>query len=39
MADEEKAGRDIGNNQQAYMNRLFCTTKERVSYILYTAFG
>lgn len=39
MADEEKAGRDIGKNKQAYMNRLFCTTKERVSYILYTAFG
>lgn len=24
---------------QAYMNRLFCTTKERISYILYSAFG
>lgn len=24
---------------QAYMNRLFCTTKERISYILYTAYG
>ena len=33
---EESAGRDI---KQAYMNRLFCSTKERVSFILYTAFG
>jgi len=39
MADEQKAGRDLQNDSQAYMNRLFCTTKERVSYILYTAFG
>ncbi|MCR5150740.1 MAG: MFS transporter [Clostridiales bacterium] len=23
----------------AYMNRIFCTTKERISYILYTAYG
>lgn len=23
----------------AYMNRLFCSTKERISYILYTAYG
>ena len=39
MADEEKAGRNLHNDSQAYMNRLFCTTKERISYILYTAFG
>lgn len=36
MADD-KANRQIEN--QAYMNRIFCSTKERVSYILYTAFG
>ncbi|GEM_PF-6136735 len=24
---------------QAYMNRLFCTTKERISYILFKAYG
>ncbi len=24
---------------QAYMNRLFCTTKERIGYILFTVFG
>lgn len=34
---EDKANRQI--ETQSYMNRMFCTTKERVSYILYTAFG
>ena len=33
--DEEKAGRKIN---QAYMNRLFCSTKERISFILYNSF-
>ena len=44
MADE--INREIGENEEkpqklntAYMNRLFCTTKERVSYILYKAYG
>lgn len=36
---DENANRDLGNNKQAYMNRLFCTTKERISYILYSSFG
>lgn len=34
---EEKANRTI--EKQAYMNRLFCSTKERVSYILYKSFS
>ncbi len=34
---EDKANRQI--QSQSYMNRLFCSTKERVSYILYSAFG
>lgn len=37
MADDNKANRQIQN--QSYMNRLFCSTKERVSYIMYKAFG
>lgn len=39
MADNENANRELGNGKQAYMNRMFCTTKERISYILYSAFG
>ncbi len=27
------------NLNQAYMNRIFCSTKERISYILYSAYG
>ena len=44
MADE--INRDLDNSQgeapqmnTAYMNRLFCSTKERISYILYKAYG
>jgi len=35
--EEDKANRKI--ESQSYMDRLFCTTKERVSYVLYSAFG
>lgn len=34
--ENDNAGRELN---KAYMNRLFCSTKERISYILYTAFG
>ena len=34
---EDKANRQI--QSQSYMNRMFCSTKERVSYIMYKAFG
>lgn len=36
MADENKI---TEVKSQSYMNRIFCSTKERVSYIMYKAFG
>ena len=43
--DEEKVRNSSELEEQppkmnmAYMNRLFCTTKERIAYILYTGYG
>ena len=41
MSDDKnlRESDELQNINQAYMNRLFCTTKERVGYILKTAFG
>lgn len=44
MSDEINRNLDEATDQpqnlnMAYMNRLFATTKERVSYILYKAYG
>ena len=44
MADENVRNSDILEEQPpkmntAYMNRLFCTTKERIAYILFTGYG
>lgn len=32
-------GEGTKNLNQAYMNRIFCSTKERISYILFSAYG
>ncbi|MBR4766843.1 MAG: MFS transporter [Clostridia bacterium] len=39
MADEKLRQSDEIELNQAYMNRFFCTTKERVAYIAHKAFG
>lgn len=39
MADEVNRGSEQLEMDQAYMDRLFCTTKERVAYVAYKAFG
>ena len=39
MADENLRDSEQLQMNQAYMNRLFCTTKERIAYVAYSAFG
>lgn len=39
MADEIKRDGEQLQMDQAYMDRLFCTTKERIAYVGYKAFG
>lgn len=39
MADETKRDGEQLQMDQAYMDRLFCTTKERIAYVAYKAFG
>ena len=39
MADEKRRDSEQLQMNQAYMNRLFCTTTERIGYVAYSAFG
>ncbi|MBQ4243818.1 MAG: hypothetical protein II702_02795, partial [Clostridia bacterium] len=39
MAEEKLRQSDEIELNQAYMNRFFCTTKERIAYIGHKAFG
>ncbi len=39
VIDTETQREEVPQLNQAYMNRLFCSTKERVGYILYEVFG
>ena len=39
MADEKRRDSEQLQMNQAYMNRLFCTTRERIAYVAYSAFG
>ncbi|MBQ6542920.1 MAG: MFS transporter, partial [Clostridia bacterium] len=39
MADDKIRDSEQLNMNQAYMDRLFCTTKERIAYVAFKAFG
>lgn len=39
LRDNEELDNAVPNLNKAYMNRMFCSTKERISFILHSAFG